>query len=232
MIHTPHLLINDKFCYIFVIARFTDESLRWVIANGQFDKAKDIIKNACKWNNKNYREVMEAIGWLHLDENLLKMTDYDNRKSPKLEPFSADNHQHVDYDNHKHTDSDNHQHTDSDNHQHTDDDNHQHTDSDNHQHTDSDNHQHTDSDSHKHTDSDNHQHTDDDNHQSDHNLNAGNLTEISRLHVRDNTERSDDNPVVVYEIDDNTMKVQKYTIFDIFKYKRILIVSMIMWYAW
>ncbi|XP_060602443.1 organic anion transporter 3-like [Ruditapes philippinarum] len=39
-----------------------DESLRWVIANGQIDRAKAIIKNACKWNNKNYEQVLEKIG--------------------------------------------------------------------------------------------------------------------------------------------------------------------------
>lgn len=39
-----------------------DESLRWVIANGQIDRAKRIIKNACKWNKKNYNEVLGKIG--------------------------------------------------------------------------------------------------------------------------------------------------------------------------
>jgi hypothetical protein len=46
-------------------------------------------------------------------------------------------------------------------------------------------------------------------------------------------ERSDSEPEVVDEVShDNDLKVQKYTIFDIFRHKRILIVSMIMWYSW
>ncbi|WAR12739.1 OCTL-like protein [Mya arenaria] len=43
-----------------------DESLRWVIANGKLDHAKRIVKNACKWNHKNYEDVLRQIG---LDES-------------------------------------------------------------------------------------------------------------------------------------------------------------------
>ena len=57
-----------------------DESLRWVIANGQLDRARAIIKNACKWNKKNYEETLEKVG---LSESAvqyeLKTKLHDNR---------------------------------------------------------------------------------------------------------------------------------------------------------
>ena len=43
-----------------------DESLCWLIANNKIKEARKVIKNACKWNRKNYNEVMEEIGWGHL----------------------------------------------------------------------------------------------------------------------------------------------------------------------
>ena len=39
-----------------------DESLRWVIANGQIERAKEIIKNACRWNKKDYNKVIQESG--------------------------------------------------------------------------------------------------------------------------------------------------------------------------
>lgn len=62
------------------IIRMLDESLRWVIANGQIDRAKQIIKNACKWNKKNYEEVLLKIG---LGESLPGF----DKKSTEMEPL-------------------------------------------------------------------------------------------------------------------------------------------------
>ena len=40
-----------------------DESLRWLIANGKLDRARQVIKNACKWNKKDYATVMATVGF-------------------------------------------------------------------------------------------------------------------------------------------------------------------------
>ena len=46
-----------------------DESLCWLIANNKIKQAKKVIKNACKWNRKDYKTVMEEIGWdVKIDE--------------------------------------------------------------------------------------------------------------------------------------------------------------------
>ena len=46
-----------------------DESLRWLIANNKIKEAKKVIKNACKWNRKDYKTVMDEIGWdVNIDE--------------------------------------------------------------------------------------------------------------------------------------------------------------------
>lgn len=45
-----------------------DESLRWLIANGRLDEARQVVKNACKWNKKDYATVMAAGGFV--DDNL------------------------------------------------------------------------------------------------------------------------------------------------------------------
>jgi hypothetical protein len=45
----------------------TDESLRWVLANGKVDKAKAIIKTACSLNNKNYEQLIAKVGLGHLE---------------------------------------------------------------------------------------------------------------------------------------------------------------------
>ncbi|XP_060574449.1 organic anion transporter 3-like isoform X2 [Ruditapes philippinarum] len=153
---------------------FTDESLRWVIANGQIGRAKEIIKNACKWNGKDYTEVMEKIGWgglLDADSKLVIMTDYNSEKEQTaLGPLTAD----ID------------------------------------------------------------EHNIADNHQTALNQINSNAQAARGPLVRQNGfERSDSEPEVVDEVSqDNDLKVQKYTIFDIFRHKRILIVSMIMWYSW
>ena len=49
-----------------------DESLRWVIANGQIDRAKAIIKNACKWNNKDYDEIIQKSGLADINTSKTK----------------------------------------------------------------------------------------------------------------------------------------------------------------
>ena len=65
-----HVFIdNDS---ISVCCRMLDESLRWLIANGKLDRARQVIKNACKWNKKDYATVMAAVGF-H-DEELDKAT--------------------------------------------------------------------------------------------------------------------------------------------------------------
>ncbi|XP_053381642.1 solute carrier family 22 member 7-like [Mercenaria mercenaria] len=47
----------------------TDESLRWVLANGKVEKAKELIKKACKLNNKSYEEVLSAVGLGHIESD-------------------------------------------------------------------------------------------------------------------------------------------------------------------
>ena len=47
-----------------------DESLRWLIANGKLDRARQVIKTACKWNKKDYATVMATVGFR--DEELYK----------------------------------------------------------------------------------------------------------------------------------------------------------------
>ena len=56
----------------YVIFRMLDESLRWLVANGKLDKARQVIKNACKWNKKDYATVMDAGGFY--DETLKTAT--------------------------------------------------------------------------------------------------------------------------------------------------------------
>jgi hypothetical protein len=159
---------------ILTVVRFTDESLRWVIANGQIGRAKEIIKNACKWNGKDYIEVMEKIGWgglLDANSKLVIMTDYNSGKDQTaLGPLTAD------IDEHKSAD----------------------------------------------------------NHQTALNQVNSNAKDARGPLVRQNNfERSDSELEVVDEVgDDDDLKVQKYTLLDIFRHKRILIVSMIMWYSW
>ena len=62
--------------------RMLDESLRWLIANGKLDKARQVIKNACRWNKKDYATVIKAGGFF--DEELTKVSGEsdDNDKSP------------------------------------------------------------------------------------------------------------------------------------------------------
>ena len=47
--------------YANISTRMLDESLRWLIANAKIEKAKEIIKKACRWNRKDYNQVMHEI---------------------------------------------------------------------------------------------------------------------------------------------------------------------------
>ena len=60
--------------------RVLDESLRWLIANKKFDQARQVVRNACKWNKKDYDEVVNAGGVLDetVDKDLKQsLTDGD-----------------------------------------------------------------------------------------------------------------------------------------------------------
>ena len=56
-------------CLIYV--RLIDESLRWLIANGKVDQAKDMIKKACKTNKKNYNEIVTVSGFRGMNDSFL-----------------------------------------------------------------------------------------------------------------------------------------------------------------
>ncbi|XP_053381641.1 solute carrier family 22 member 6-A-like [Mercenaria mercenaria] len=156
----------------------TDESLRWVIANGQIDRAKEIIKNACKWNKKNYGEVMETINWGDLvdtDSKALAMTNVPESKN-------VENGQNV----------------------------------------------WEDKDVFIRRNSDI-AHLNDG--QEDSIVENGEADRDILVKQEFNLENSNGGQNVG-EVREKLIKVKKYTMFDIFKHKSILLVSMIMWYVW
>jgi hypothetical protein len=163
-----------------------DESLCWLIANDKIEEAKKIIKKACKWNKKNYREVMEDIGWGDLvdgdvkppvktDPLKAKQFDDENRKSfiERKEANMNDFFTQIsgmDYSSGEQQSGD------------------------------------------------------------FHNGNTVHESFIGTEMVSKHTEINNDNQDA--GDDKEEMKVMKYTVLDIFKHKRILIVSLILWYTW
>ncbi|XP_053381640.1 organic cation transporter-like protein [Mercenaria mercenaria] len=155
-----------------------DESLCWVIANNQIDRAKEIIKNACKWNKKNYGEVMETIGLGDLvdtDSKALPMNNQSKSKNVEYSQISEANMDAffrqisgIDYPSHG---------------------------------------------------------------QKNGNI-GNNSADLDPLILPMPKFKDSNDNLKNGEFDDDKIEVRKYTMFDIFKHKRILIVSMILWYTW
>ena len=62
------------------VVRLIDESLRWLIANGKIDRAKAILKKACKANKKDYNTIVVESGFRDLE---LRYTENGSVKSGK-----------------------------------------------------------------------------------------------------------------------------------------------------
>ena len=58
-------LISSMYCTFYL--RLIDESLRWLIANGKIDRAKAILKKACKTNKKDYNTIFVKSGLRDLE---------------------------------------------------------------------------------------------------------------------------------------------------------------------
>lgn len=65
-----------------------DESLRWVIANGRIDEARRIINNACRWNKKDYDEILKTVGLEQRAEELedLEAVNTENKEITEAKP--------------------------------------------------------------------------------------------------------------------------------------------------
>ncbi|XP_053380295.1 solute carrier family 22 member 13-like [Mercenaria mercenaria] len=169
-----YLQITYAMCSSWSILQWwmTDESLRWVIANNQIDRAKEIIKNACKWNKKDYGEVMETIGWGDLvdaNSKALAMTNVPESKDVEdvLDAFFRQI-SGLDYPTRGQRDV----------------------------------------------------------------IVGSNGADLDPLVQHISSISHANGGQKTEEFDDDEIEVKKYTMFDIFKHKRILIVSMIMWYTW